>query len=162
VQYRNNRSRDSRKDQSRRKPPSRSRDKTGSSSYNRSSNRYDSRNRRQSDRGTQELHTATCAKCKKETKVPFKPSGIKPVYCRECFQEQKPQDGSRTIRRLPSRAGNRPNYRSSSRPSKGYDTRDRGRSDRGPKEVFTATCAKCKKETTVPFKPSGIKPVYCK
>ena len=41
-------------------------------------------------RGPVELHKATCAKCKQETEVPFKPDGSRPVYCRECFQQQKP------------------------------------------------------------------------
>src|SRR3989344_3147367 len=33
-----------------------------------------------------ELHDAVCANCEKHTQVPFKPSGNKPVYCRECFE----------------------------------------------------------------------------
>ncbi len=28
---------------------------------------------------------ATCARCKKQTEVPFRPTGLKPVYCDECF-----------------------------------------------------------------------------
>jgi CxxC-x17-CxxC domain-containing protein len=32
------------------------------------------------------MYPAICAKCGKETMVPFKPRGDKPVYCRECFQ----------------------------------------------------------------------------
>jgi len=32
-----------------------------------------------------EMHKATCAECGKETEVPFKPDGSKPVYCRECY-----------------------------------------------------------------------------
>ncbi|MBI2630227.1 phosphoenolpyruvate synthase [Candidatus Pacearchaeota archaeon] len=30
-----------------------------------------------------------CSECKKETEVPFKPDGIRPVYCRECFDKNK-------------------------------------------------------------------------
>jgi CxxC-x17-CxxC domain-containing protein len=33
---------------------------------------------------------------------------------------------------------------------------------RGPREMFPAVCATCGKETTVPFRPSGDKPVYCR
>ncbi len=33
-----------------------------------------------------------CAECKKECEVPFRPSGDRPVYCRECFSKHK--DGS--------------------------------------------------------------------
>lgn len=31
-----------------------------------------------------------------------------------------------------------------------------------PREMYPAVCATCGKETTVPFKPTGDKPVYCK
>ena len=160
MQNRSNRSRDMGKDQSRRKTPSRSRNKTGSSSYRRSSNRYDSRDRSQSDRGTKEFHTVTCAKCKKETTVPFKPSGIKPVYCRDCFHEQKPQDGA--VRRLSSRTSSRPDHRSSSRSRAIYDARVRSHTERGTPELYTTTCSNCNRNTTVPFKPTGTKPVYCR
>ncbi len=30
-----------------------------------------------------------CADCKKECEVPFKPSGDRPVYCKECFSKRK-------------------------------------------------------------------------
>jgi len=150
-----------------RRSPSRSGGRSNYQSSSRSSNRYDSRSRRPSERGNIELHSATCAKCKKETQVPFKPTGSKPVYCRECFQEQKPRDGSRQERRSPSRSGSRPSYRSSNRSSARTGDRnrrssDRRSSDRGNVELHTAICAKCKKETQVPFKPTGSKPVYCR
>jgi CxxC-x17-CxxC domain-containing protein len=32
-----------------------------------------------------EMHDVVCAKCGKDTQVPFKPTGDKPVYCRDCF-----------------------------------------------------------------------------
>lgn len=41
--------------------------------------------------GPREMHKATCADCKQETEVPFKPSGDRPVYCRECYQKHKPK-----------------------------------------------------------------------
>ncbi|MFZ3059079.1 MAG: CxxC-x17-CxxC domain-containing protein [Candidatus Methanoperedens sp.] len=41
--------------------------------------------------GPREMHKATCADCGKETEVPFKPSGDRPVYCQECFQKHKPK-----------------------------------------------------------------------
>jgi CxxC-x17-CxxC domain-containing protein len=34
-------------------------------------------------------------------------------------------------------------------------------SDRGAREMFSATCSGCGKEAQVPFQPSGSKPVYC-
>ena len=45
------------------------------------------------DRRPREMHKATCASCKKECEVPFKPSGDRPVYCKDCFSKRK--DGGR-------------------------------------------------------------------
>ncbi|MFA5881003.1 MAG: zinc-ribbon domain containing protein [Eubacteriales bacterium] len=39
----------------------------------------------QSSRPQREMHDATCAHCGVETQVPFRPSGDRPVYCRDCF-----------------------------------------------------------------------------
>ncbi len=41
---------------------------------------------RQDDR-TLTFYDAVCAKCGNECKVPFKPSGSKPVLCRDCFKK---------------------------------------------------------------------------
>lgn len=32
-----------------------------------------------------EMHSAVCADCGKTCEVPFKPNGMKPVYCKDCF-----------------------------------------------------------------------------
>ena len=40
-------------------------------------------------RTERELHDATCAACGTATQVPFKPSGDRPVYCRDCFSSQR-------------------------------------------------------------------------
>jgi len=37
------------------------------------------------DRQERQMFPAVCATCGKETTVPFRPSGDKPVYCCECF-----------------------------------------------------------------------------
>jgi CxxC-x17-CxxC domain-containing protein len=34
-----------------------------------------------------------CSDCKKECEVPFKPSGDRPVYCKECFSKRKDNRG---------------------------------------------------------------------
>ena len=39
--------------------------------------------------GNREMHKATCDGCKQECEVPFKPSGDRPVYCKECFSKKK-------------------------------------------------------------------------
>lgn len=38
---------------------------------------------------TREMHKVICADCGKETEVPFKPDGNRPVYCRECYQNHR-------------------------------------------------------------------------
>lgn len=39
--------------------------------------------------GSREMHSAVCASCGKEALVPFVPRGDKPVYCSDCFQQQR-------------------------------------------------------------------------
>ena len=34
-------------------------------------------------------HRVVCAECGKECEIPFKPSGDRPVYCKECFSRRK-------------------------------------------------------------------------
>jgi len=41
------------------------------------------------DSGPREMHKAVCADCGKECEVPFKPSGDRPVYCRDCFTKHQ-------------------------------------------------------------------------
>jgi CxxC-x17-CxxC domain-containing protein len=36
-----------------------------------------------------------------------------------------------------------------------------GERERGPREMFSATCSNCGKEAMVPFRPTSGKPVYC-
>lgn len=36
--------------------------------------------------GGRQMHDVTCDQCGVRTQVPFKPSGDKPVYCRDCFR----------------------------------------------------------------------------
>ncbi|MEA3357540.1 MAG: CxxC-x17-CxxC domain-containing protein [Patescibacteria group bacterium] len=95
-----------------------------------------SRNNRSSNGFT--MYKAVCDKCGKDCKVPFKPSGDKPVYCSECF-EKKEKSGY----------------------SRGRNDRSRGRSSFKDKKMYSAVCAKCGKDCKVPFKPSGDKPIYC-
>ncbi len=46
------------------------------------------------------LYKAVCADCRKECEVPFKPSGERPVYCKECFSKRK---GGGSFRGMPAR-----------------------------------------------------------
>ncbi len=43
--------------------------------------------RRQQNSGERQLYTVTCSSCGIETQVPFKPTGVRPVYCRDCYQK---------------------------------------------------------------------------
>src|SRR5262245_54083627 len=52
-----------------------------------------------SSRGERELHSAVCASCGREAKVPFVPRGDKPVYCSDCFRQQRQSSYSRSSTR---------------------------------------------------------------
>ena len=45
---------------------------------------------KQVDRFNREMHKAKCADCGKDCEVPFKPSGGRPVYCRDCYRKHTP------------------------------------------------------------------------
>ncbi len=38
--------------------------------------------------GAREMHPAVCAQCGKDTEVPFRPSGDRPMYCSDCFSKR--------------------------------------------------------------------------
>jgi CxxC-x17-CxxC domain-containing protein len=46
--------------------------------------------RESDDRFGREMHKVKCSDCGKDTEVPFKPSGDRPVYCRDCYQKHRP------------------------------------------------------------------------
>ncbi len=66
-------------------------------------------------RESMRLHKVICADCSRSCEVPFKPSGNRPVYCRECFakrknkgtfkprEERKPNEVTRPSVRLPEK-----------------------------------------------------------
>jgi CxxC-x17-CxxC domain-containing protein len=60
-----------------------------------------------------ELFKATCSSCSKSCEVPFRPSGDKPVFCRECFAN-KDQGNDRSSERGDSRG----EYRRDARPQR--------------------------------------------
>jgi len=69
------------------------------------------------------LHKAVCADCKKECEVPFKPTGNRPVYCKECFGKRK--DDSPFKGGQGERSGGGDRHQSSFRPRR--DERSGGR-----------------------------------
>jgi CxxC-x17-CxxC domain-containing protein len=43
---------------------------------------------------SRDMHSAVCSRCGAETMVPFVPSGARPVYCRDCFNETRGTRGA--------------------------------------------------------------------
>jgi CxxC-x17-CxxC domain-containing protein len=44
-----------------------------------------------------QMYKATCADCKKDCEIPFKPMGDRPVYCQECFRRRKATNSLKPI-----------------------------------------------------------------
>ena len=38
---------------------------------------------------SREMFSTTCSSCGREARVPFQPTGSKPVYCSDCFSSQR-------------------------------------------------------------------------
>lgn len=91
------------------------------------------------DRAPREEHEVVCAECGAQTTVPFKPTGDRPVKCRDCFQKDRP----------PRREGGG---------GGGGFRSDRG----GDRQMHDATCTRCGANTQVPFKPTPGRPVFCR
>ncbi len=92
-----------------------------------------------------EMFDAVCDECGKDCKVPFRPTGNKPIYCSQCFEKK----GG------PSRDDGR-GRRSFDRDS----SRSFGRRDEKP-TMYKAVCDECGETCEVPFNPSPDKPIYC-
>jgi CxxC-x17-CxxC domain-containing protein len=85
------------------------------------------------------------------------------LQCRECGQAFQFTAGeqefyaSRGLTNQPSRC---PDCRAARKASGGGSSGGYA-SDRGARQMYTATCAGCGQQTSVPFQPRGDKPVYC-
>lgn len=88
------------------------------------------------ERGPREMFDVTCAECGKETEVPFKPTGDRPVYCRDCFADKRP-------------------------PRENRGGGGGGGFNRGDREMHDTTCTRCGTKTQVPFKPTPGRDVLC-
>lgn len=62
-----------------------------------------------------EMHEAVCSQCDSMCEVPFKPSGTKPVFCKNCFR--KDENGGERYER--PRSYEKPAFRSQSSSSNG-------------------------------------------
>lgn len=40
-----------------------------------------------------QMHPVVCAQCGKDTEVPFRPRGDRPVYCSDCYSQQRRSGG---------------------------------------------------------------------
>lgn len=47
-----------------------------------------------------QMYQAICANCGKQCEVPFRPTGNKPVLCRECFQNNRSSDLRRSEQKV--------------------------------------------------------------
>ncbi len=84
------------------------------------------------------MHQAVCDNCRKNCEVPFRPTSGKPIFCSDCFQNNRGSDSGR------------------------FDDRNTGRSaGSDERRMFEATCDECRNSCKVPFQPSGGKPIYC-
>ena len=45
------------------------------------------------ERAPRQMFAAVCSQCGKDTQVPFQPRGDKPVYCSDCFAQQRQSSG---------------------------------------------------------------------
>ena len=105
----------------------------------------------------------------------FQSTMDKTLTCADCGQEfaftaseqQFYSDrGFTEPRRCPSCRASRKAARGDSGGGGGYSSSGGyssggGGYDRGPREMFSATCSSCGREAQVPFRPTSGKPVYC-
>ena len=96
-----------------------------------------------------EDRTLTCKDCSEEfvfsvgEQEYFAQNSLRnePRHCKICRQMSKMRKDDMADMRPPRRAGGGP---------------------RGPRETFQAVCAQCGRQTDLPFKPRGDRPVYCR
>ncbi len=68
------------------------------------------------------MHKATCSECGKTCEVPFRPTGDKPVYCKDCFGAKRDSEGGAPRPDFSARGprksfGDKPSFRSNDRPA---------------------------------------------
>ncbi len=91
------------------------------------------------------MHKATCADCGKSCEIPFRPDGRRDVFCSLCFRKDDNTEATR--------GGGNSEYRKPAFEKRSFDSFD--------KPSFKAVCEQCGNSCTVPFRPTGSKPVYC-
>ena len=84
-----------------------------------------------------EIFKATCSSCGRECDLPFKPNGSRPVYCRDCFRKNSPQESG----------GRRDSFQE--------------RGNNADRPMYDAVCANCGDKCKVPFIPREGKDTLC-
>ena len=95
-----------------------------------------------SDKRRNDSAIVTCADCGIECEIPFVPKHDRPVYCSDCFKQNKPN----TLENERSPRNNRST---------------RFSSDKRRNDSAIVTCADCGIECEIPFVPKHDRPVYC-
>ena len=101
------------------------------------------------DRPPRQDFDVVCAECGTNTTVPFKPSGNRPVLCRDCFAKNRP----------PRREGGGGGF--GDRPPR-RDGGGFGGAGGADRQMFDTTCTRCGTATQVPFKPTPGRDVFCR
>ncbi len=85
-------------------------DRGGRGGFGGGGNRFGGGNKFGGAPGRSQMFIVTCAQCHKSCEVPFRPNGMKPVYCNDCFgskggpSRDSRDFGSTTFPRDPERA----------------------------------------------------------
>ncbi len=98
----------------------------------------------------------TCSDCSQEFTFT---SSEQDFYAQRGFTEPRRCSSCRASRK--AARGDSGGYGSGSSYSSGSSYGGYGSRDRGPREMFSATCSSCGREAQVPFRPTSGKPVYC-
>jgi CxxC-x17-CxxC domain-containing protein len=105
--------------------------------------------------------TLTCADCGQEFTFT---ASEQDFYAQRGFTEPRRCPSCRASRKAARNSdsgGSYGDYSSGAGYSAGGGDSSGGYRDRGPREMFAATCSNCGREAQVPFRPTSGKPVYC-
>lgn len=117
---------------------------------------YEDKNIVCSDCGQEFVHSAT-----DQARYAERGFSNEPKRCRTCRDKRKSQQGGGGGGGGGGRGGGG-GYGGGGGGGGGYGGGGGGRGYREPRESFDVTCAGCGEKTTVPFKPTEGRPVYCR
>src|SRR6186713_2312221 len=100
----------------------------------------------------------TCADCGQEFVFT---ASEQDFYAQRGFTEPRRCASCRASRKAARNNGAGGGYSAGGNGGGSYGGSGGGYRDRGPREMFSATCSNCGREAQVPFRPTSGKPVYC-